>query len=219
MLRILQCSTKVPNNLTLSDISQLDKVTYNKAMIAGMKKTYSVWTSFTLFLIFGFSLVSHLGCAIETKTSVPAIISRSCHHDATTLRCAKVTKIYDGDTITVEIPNLPPIFGHKLGVRINGIDTPEKRPRKAGRTAKGLKCEKAKALEARQIVVDLLGEDVTIDLKNVKRGKFFRVVADVYTEDGKSIADELIKAGYAYEYHGKTKRNINWCYPLDAQPK
>ena len=32
---------------------------------------------------------------------------------------------YDGDTITFNLPNLHPIIGKKIRVRLNGIDTPE----------------------------------------------------------------------------------------------
>ena len=32
---------------------------------------------------------------------------------------------YDGDTITFTLPNLHPIIGNKIAIRVSGIDTPE----------------------------------------------------------------------------------------------
>lgn len=32
---------------------------------------------------------------------------------------------YDGDTITFNLPNLHPIIGNKIAIRVNGVDTPE----------------------------------------------------------------------------------------------
>ena len=48
-----------------------------------------------------------------------------CKHDDTTFRCVEYVRNYDGDTITVNIPNTPPIIGIKMPIRISGIDTPE----------------------------------------------------------------------------------------------
>ena len=54
----------------------------------------------------------------------------------------------------------------------------------------------------------MLRNGKTIELKNLKRGKYFRVVADVYV-DGVSLADRLIKAGHGRPYDGGTK--VSWC--------
>lgn len=45
-------------------------------------------------------------------------------------------------------------------------------------------------------------------LKNIKRGKYFRLLADVYV-DGVNLGDQLIKHAHAVRYEGKT--NNNWC--------
>ena len=108
---------------------------------------------------------------------------------------------YDGDTITFNLPGLHPIIGEKIFVRVNGIDTPE---------IKG-KCEKEKydAQQARDMVADILKDAEKIDLKNMKRGKYFRIVADVYV-GGENIADMLIEAGMAVKYDGG-KKIKDWC--------
>jgi micrococcal nuclease len=103
---------------------------------------------------------------------------------------------YDGDTITFNLPNLHPIIGKKIRVRLNGIDTPE---------FKG-KCDKEKydAEQAREIVGDILKDAEKITLKNMQRGNYFRVASDVIV-DGESLADILIEADMAIRYDGRKK--------------
>jgi len=108
---------------------------------------------------------------------------------------------YDGDTITFNLPGLHPIIGEKISIRVNGIDTPE---------IKG-KCEQEKysAQQGKELVADILKDAEQIDLKNIERGKYFRIVADVFV-DGESLADEMIEAGMAVAYDGRTKTK-DWC--------
>ena len=108
---------------------------------------------------------------------------------------------YDGDTITFNLPSLHPIIGEKISIRVNGIDTPE---------IKG-KCEKEKydAKQAQQMVADILKDAEQIDLKNMERGKYFRIAADVIV-DGENLADILIETGVAVRYDGG-KKTHKWC--------
>ena len=108
---------------------------------------------------------------------------------------------YDGDTITFNLPNLHPIIGKKIRVRLNGIDTPE---------IKG-KCDKEKydAEQAREMVGDILKNAEKITLKNMQRGNYFRIASDVIV-DGESLTDMLISAGMAIRYDGR-KKTHKWC--------
>ena len=83
------------------------------------------------------------------------------------------------------LPGLHPIIGEKISIRVNGIDTPEIRG----------KCEKEKydVQQARDMVADILKDAEQIVLRNTERGKYFRIVADVYV-DGESLGDMLIEA-------------------------
>ena len=110
-------------------------------------------------------------------------------------------KNYDGDTIRFNLPGYPPIAGKDIRVRVNGIDTPE---------IKG-KCKKEKyeARQARDMVADILKGAEKITLKNMKRGKYFRIAADVIV-DGENLADVLIEAGMAIKYNGG-KKTYKWC--------
>lgn len=101
----------------------------------------------------------------------------------------EVTSIYDGDTFRVNIKSWPPVVGYRVPIRVNGIDTPEIRG----------KCQTEKVLARKA---------KTIELRNIQRGKYFRLVADVYA-DGKSLADKLMNRNLAIPYGGGTKRS--WC--------
>ena len=46
-------------------------------------------------------------------------------------------------------------------------------------------------------------------MRNLERGKYFRIVADVYV-DGENLADILIDAGMAVRYGGG-KKTFKWC--------
>ncbi len=108
---------------------------------------------------------------------------------------------YDGDTIKFDLPGLHPIIGKKINIRVNGIDTPEIRG----------KCEQEKysAEQAREMVADILKDAEKIDLKNMERGKYFRIAADVFA-DGESLAEMLVESGMAVRYNGG-KKTHNWC--------
>ena len=118
-----------------------------------------------------------------------------------TVVVSEVTSIYDGDTFRVNIEGYPEIIGHRIGIRVNGIDTPEMRA----------KCEQEKSLarQAKQFTVSKLRAAKKIELKNMKRGKYFRIVADVYV-DNQNLGEMLIKQGLAVTYDGGHKGK-DWC--------
>jgi endonuclease YncB( thermonuclease family) len=117
------------------------------------------------------------------------------------IRVDEVTSIYDGDTFRATVRAWPQIVGERIGIRINGIDTPEMRGKCAA--------EKALAREAKQHAVALLRRAKTVELRNMKRGKYFRIVADVYA-DGVSVGQSLIGRGLAVPYDGGKKLK-DWC--------
>lgn len=113
----------------------------------------------------------------------------------------EVTSIYDGDTFRVSIKDYPAIIGNRVAIRVNGIDTPEIRA----------KCKKEKLLarKAKQFTVNFLRTSKVIELRNIQRGKYFRIVADVYG-DGVNLTTELIKHKLGVAYDGG-KKSKNWC--------
>lgn len=150
----------------------------------------------SIFIYFGIALL------VPIYTIAESTESKNCHHDDNTFRCVTYVKNYDGDTITVSIPGVHPLIGEKISVRVLGVDTPEIKGKS--------KCEKNKARTAQRLVENLLKNAKNIELKNVQRDKYFRILADVVA-DGKSIKDLVIKNHLAYQYDGSTKLNLDWC--------
>ena len=128
--------------------------------------------------------------------------NESCAMDKEAFRCALFVGNYDGDTITVNLPGLPPLFGEGVSVRLIGIDTAEMRGHGP--------CEKEKAIQARDFVKQTLLRAKRIDLMHPQRDKYFRILADVQV-DGKSLSQALIASGLAVAYDGGTKTKVNWC--------
>ncbi len=111
---------------------------------------------------------------------------------------AHVVSVYDGDTITVAAVPWPGVT-IRVGVRVEGIDTPE--------ILGKCEAEKALAVRARDRARELVG--ATVELRNVRHGKFAgRVVADVYA-DGVRLADVLIAGGLGRAYDGGKREG--WC--------
>lgn len=117
-----------------------------------------------------------------------------------------ITSIYDGDTLTVQIPYIPDVFGKDLSIRISGIDTPEMKSTCV--TKEERERERLLATKARDIVLNMVASGDRVTLMGLDRDKYFRLIAEVYI-DGKSIGEELISLGLAVPYTGGTK--ISWC--------
>ena len=115
-------------------------------------------------------------------------------------KVSKIISVYDGDTFRVNIDGIHPLIGDNIGIRVNNIDTPE---------IKG-KCpsEKQLAIKARDFVASRLNSAKEVLLINPKRGKYFRIVADVMI-DGQMLDKMLLKRGLAYQYDGGRKKS--WC--------
>lgn len=123
---------------------------------------------------------------------------------------AKVVRVIDADTVSVEVRTWP---GQRVrvAVRVNGIDTPE--ARRADCPA-----EKRLGLAASSFVKVWLSPGTRVTLTKVHEGKFAgRVVADIHREiagaDGpvwKSLAETLIERDEALPYDGEGARP-DWC--------
>lgn len=113
----------------------------------------------------------------------------------------QLVRIYDGDTFFVNIKGWPDVVGKNIGIRIKGVDTPEMH----GKCAQ----EKALAENAKVALQVLLTDAKQITLLNIERGKYFRLVADVYADD-KDVKQALIDARLGVPYLGKTKAH-DWC--------
>lgn len=115
----------------------------------------------------------------------------------------KVDRVLDGDTVKFKVGFLPTELKPFLSVRINGVDTPEKKPRS--------KCDKEDELaqKATKFTRAALASAKSVNVSITKWDKYGgRIIGDVIL-DGKSLSAMLIESGNAYEYHGGAKRS--WC--------
>ena len=134
----------------------------------------------------------------------------NCTHDSKTFRCVKYIRNYDADTITFDIPNVHPLIGKAISVRVRHIDTPEVKGK--------LPCEKDTARIAKRLIENLLKNSKRIDLEDVGKDKYFRILANVIV-DGKPLKDILLKNSLAYAYEGGTKEKQNWCRRIPANTR
>jgi len=111
---------------------------------------------------------------------------------------ATLERVVDGDTIDVTLDLGFDVKLHKQRCRLSGIDTPESRTRDLA--------EKKLGLEAKERLKELCKEKLII--KSLGKGKYGRILAIPYTEDGEDICQILIKEGHAVEYHGGTKTKV-----------
>lgn len=134
----------------------------------------------------------------------PAYAARSAYGD---LSGVVYLGNHDGDTFRVNIPDLPPLFGENISIRIRGVDTPELR----GHCIE----EKQLAQVARRELHHLLAHAERITLKEVGRDKYFRIVARVEA-DGEDVGERLLKRGLAIPYDGGHK-SVPWCQASMAE--
>ena len=128
-------------------------------------------------IVFVFTCMSYL-YATDNQTYGNIVVSR-------------LVSVYDGDTFRVDIDSFPPIIGSNMPIRIYGIDTPEIR----GTRTKEL------ADRAKSITRSMLKKAKVIELRDMRRGKYFRIIADVWV-DGKNLGQYLIDQGLAKPYFG-----------------
>ena len=116
----------------------------------------------------------------------------------------KITRVIDGDTVAFQADFLPAPLKPELSIRVYGVDTPEK-----GHRAK-CPSEAKKGQAASDFTKTLVRNATTTKIVIMKWDKYgSRVIGDVIL-DGKSLAKQLLKNGYAREYYGKKKR-VSWC--------
>lgn len=124
-----------------------------------------------------------------------------------TLTPSNIERVYDGDTFYINLPDLPDVFGKRLGVRIVGIDTPEMRSKCNTQVQKAN--ERKLAMDAKDSLTSKLQNANVIELTDLQRDKYFRLLAKVKV-DGNDVSEALIAEGYAVAYDGGTK--VGWCF-------
>jgi endonuclease YncB( thermonuclease family) len=110
--------------------------------------------------------------------------------------------VADGDTIRTLLKLPCPLC--VASVRIRGIDTPE--------TSHLAKCpaEKAKGLEAKAFLTNLIVGQETMMARNVKWDKYGGRIDAIVEINGVNIGDLMISKGFAKPYTGSGPKS-NWC--------
>lgn len=144
-----------------------------------------------------------LALALSLPTTVSS--ARDCRHSKSTMKCVSYIGNYDGDTVTFNIPNVHPLIGEKITIRVAEIDTPELRSKNP--------CERQLALLAKERVATLLLESEDIRLHNIQRGKYFRILAQIHADEV-SVGEVLIRENLAIPYFGGSRGSVDWCENL-----
>jgi micrococcal nuclease len=114
----------------------------------------------------------------------------------------EITKIVDGDTLDVDIDLGFATKLTKQRIRMLGIDTPESRTRDLE--------EKARGLLSKKFLLDLCPVGSTIRLRSHGKGKFGRILGEIFTPEGEvSINKQMCDEGYAVEYYGGNKDELS----------
>jgi len=112
--------------------------------------------------------------------------------DSLYLYKAIVTRIYDGDTITVNIDLGFNMWMFHKSLRLYGIDTPEIRGE-----------ERPEGLKARDFVLERIsvGDEIYVLTQKDKTGKYGRYLATIlYGPDLINLNEELVENGLAEKY-------------------
>ena len=109
---------------------------------------------------------------------------------------AVITDVYDGDTVTADIDLGFNTWRHGERLRLYGIDTPEIRTRDDAEKAAGF----AARDKLRELILD---KEVTLCTLQDEEGKFGRMLAKLYLDDGgpvRYVNAWLVLNGYAEVY-------------------
>jgi endonuclease YncB( thermonuclease family) len=138
----------------------------------------------------------------------------------------KIVEVYDGDTCKIVLPLYNNLF--KFTCRLNGIDSPEIKPKKdkPNRDNEILLAKKARN-ELLQLIIpnnpifnnlDIKKEEINLELKNNKKlfiikclefDKYGRLLVELYTNDNSNISlnSVLLQKKLSVSYDGGTKNN------------
>jgi len=120
----------------------------------------------------------------------------------------EVKRVVDGDTVDVII-DLGFDIHYSSRVRLYGIDTPESRTRN--------KDEKVRGIMSKEYLIDALSKgQVVIKTYRDKKGKFGRVLGEMYVEDT-NINLMMVDEYLAVKYKGQNKANIEKEHLLNRQ--
>lgn len=107
----------------------------------------------------------------------------------------------DGDTCIFTIPNVHPLLGKNIKVKLEGLDAPEIN----GKCAREVRMAK----QAKELTQSLLEEAKRIDLINSRRGTTFNLSATILV-DGQDVG-QVLRQKHLAEHHGGGTYTADWC--------
>lgn len=119
------------------------------------------------------------GCMAVPNTVSGDAVAQGKYAD---VKVSRLIRVYDGDTFICDIDELSPLAGKNIRVRLKHINTPEINEKD--------KFVRMTALAEKQRLENLLNNAKVIELRNIDRGKYFRILADVYV-DGEPLLAKL----------------------------
>ena len=124
------------------------------------------------------------------------------------------SKIHDGDTFKIDLPELGGVGEMLKGIRLYSVDTAELQRFRKGRLVDPF--EEVMAWAARNFVLYHLKTAKRIRVRDGQAGKYFRLLADVLVSRSlrgsnfRSLSPLLTANGFAIQYFGKTKTILSW---------
>lgn len=126
---------------------------------------------------------------------LPSLLSANSY----TAYQATVVKVLDGDTLKLDVAIWPGLT-QRISLRLNGIDTPEKRGSPP--------CEKELAKKATEFTRQFVSSG-TVTVSDVSLGKYAGRVLGSVSVSGKDLVEALISAGHGRPYDGDARGS--WC--------
>jgi endonuclease YncB( thermonuclease family) len=136
---------------------------------------------------------------------VGTLLVLACEAHAEGYRFADVVveRVLDGDTFEVTLQGVHPLFGDRARVRLLGVNAGETR---------GARCaaERQAGIEAKAILESRLGTARRVDLLDVSRDNFGRLLARVVAGEV-DMGELLVSEGAAVRWDGRGDRPVPWC--------
>lgn len=147
-------------------------------------------------LYFSYCLLFSVGLLIAVDNLVHAIAVQKVPKSYGDVIVTDIVDVYDGDTFHINIKDWPDIVGKRIGVRVIGIDSPEMHDKDP--------LVKLNAIKAKEYAHNILTTANEVKLVNIKRDKYFRILATVLV-DGRDFSKIMLDSGLAKQYDGGTK--------------
>ena len=123
----------------------------------------------------------------------------------------KVEKIFDGDTMRLCYVDEPTIGVPCISVRVNNLNTPEKRLCKPAEAGMASACERCQAgavlgMKATANAAKLLPRGTVVHVDILNKDRYNRVVGNITLPDGSDYATRAIDGGFGAPYPCKNGR-------------